>query len=276
MPPITPQSLRVAGKALGFTDAAGDAIRQLSKPIRAYHGSPYDFDAFDASKIGTGSGAQKYGYGLYFAGAEPTATTYKSAVSAIKRTPQEDALEFWRRAAEVSGNKQKAVLDALDRAEVRLEEAAGMPEAEQRWKEIIKHLYELDYRQPLPRPPGRMYEVEIDHPEESLLDWNAPLSQQPESVRAAYASGARGYHGMTDEPGDGDRLWYNRRYSSSPAGAAEEMLRHGIPGIRYQEQSRNGPVVNYVMFPGTEDKIRILRKYGLLLPAAAAGTNSEE
>ena len=35
--------------------------------IRAYHGSPHDFDAFDLSKIGTGEGAQVYGHGLYFA-----------------------------------------------------------------------------------------------------------------------------------------------------------------------------------------------------------------
>ena len=35
--------------------------------IKAYHGSPHDFDRFDLSKIGTGEGAQAYGHGLYFA-----------------------------------------------------------------------------------------------------------------------------------------------------------------------------------------------------------------
>ena len=38
-----------------------------TKPIRAYHSSPHDFDKFDLSKIGTGEGAQVYGHGLYFA-----------------------------------------------------------------------------------------------------------------------------------------------------------------------------------------------------------------
>ena len=37
------------------------------KGIKAYHGSPHDFDRFDLSKIGTGEGAQAYGHGLYFA-----------------------------------------------------------------------------------------------------------------------------------------------------------------------------------------------------------------
>ena len=45
--------------------------------IRAYHGSPHNFERFDFSKIGTGEGAQTYGRGLYFAGAEPTAMSYK-------------------------------------------------------------------------------------------------------------------------------------------------------------------------------------------------------
>ncbi len=35
------------------------------KPDIAYHGSPFNFDFFDASKIGSGEGLNKYGYGLY-------------------------------------------------------------------------------------------------------------------------------------------------------------------------------------------------------------------
>lgn len=36
---------------MGKLDELGDAVRSV---IRAYHGSPHDFDRFDASKIGTG------------------------------------------------------------------------------------------------------------------------------------------------------------------------------------------------------------------------------
>ncbi len=45
--------------------------------IRAYHGSPHDFDRFDISKIGTGEGAQAYGPGLYFAEREGVAKSYR-------------------------------------------------------------------------------------------------------------------------------------------------------------------------------------------------------
>src|SRR5262245_55132228 len=38
-------------------------LPRINNPIRAYHGSPHDFERFDASKIGTGEGAQSYGHG---------------------------------------------------------------------------------------------------------------------------------------------------------------------------------------------------------------------
>jgi hypothetical protein len=39
---------------------------EMRMGIKAYHGSPHDFDQFSMSKIGTGEGAQAYGHGLYF------------------------------------------------------------------------------------------------------------------------------------------------------------------------------------------------------------------
>lgn len=42
----------------------------------AFHGSPYKFDQFDMSKIGTGEGAQVYGHGLYFSESPEVAKAY--------------------------------------------------------------------------------------------------------------------------------------------------------------------------------------------------------
>jgi hypothetical protein len=50
--------------------------------IKAFHGSPHDFDQFSLSKIGTGEGAQAYGHGLYFADEEQVARGYRDALSA--------------------------------------------------------------------------------------------------------------------------------------------------------------------------------------------------
>jgi len=51
--------------------------------ITAYHGSPHDFDEFDTSKIGGGSGAQNFGHGLYFAEHEPAAEGYRYSLQQL-------------------------------------------------------------------------------------------------------------------------------------------------------------------------------------------------
>ena len=60
-------TLDVPGGAGALQKAVGGLVERAKKGIRAFHGSPHDFDKFDVSKIGTGEGAQAYGHGLYFA-----------------------------------------------------------------------------------------------------------------------------------------------------------------------------------------------------------------
>ena len=49
--------------------------------IIAFHGSGADFDEFRLEMIGTGEGAQAYGYGLYFTDSEDIAKFYRDTVS---------------------------------------------------------------------------------------------------------------------------------------------------------------------------------------------------
>jgi len=49
--------------------------------IIAFHGSGADFDQFSLEKIGTGEGAQAYGYGLYFTDSEDIAKFYRDTIS---------------------------------------------------------------------------------------------------------------------------------------------------------------------------------------------------
>jgi hypothetical protein len=44
--------------------------------VDAWHGSPYQFDKFTTEKIGTGEGAQAFGWGLYFTDLESIARSY--------------------------------------------------------------------------------------------------------------------------------------------------------------------------------------------------------
>lgn len=55
--------------------------------IRAWHGSPHDFDHFDMSKIGTGDGSGAYARGLYFAQRRDVAENYRDMLSRRSNSP---------------------------------------------------------------------------------------------------------------------------------------------------------------------------------------------
>jgi hypothetical protein len=56
--------------------------------IIAFHGSGADFDEFRLEMIGTGEGAQAYGYGLYFTDSEDIAKFYRDTISRRGGIPQ--------------------------------------------------------------------------------------------------------------------------------------------------------------------------------------------
>lgn len=64
---------------MGILNAVRAGLEEGAKRIKAYHGSPHDFDKFSTENIGTGEGAQAYGHGLYFAEREGTAEAYKTS-----------------------------------------------------------------------------------------------------------------------------------------------------------------------------------------------------
>lgn len=186
-------------------DEAGDAVRQV---IRAYHGSPYDFDRFDASRARSGAGAQMAGHGLYFAENERIARRYK-------------------------------------------------------------------------RHQGKLYEVEIAHPQNRFLDFEAPLADQTPAAMAIEAASKRLpkgdaglYADFLNEGPDGYDAYMLLDSLMGPREAAVAMRELGVPGVRYLDVTGEG-TRNYVMFPGTEDSIRILRKYGLMAPMAAGAAVEE-
>jgi len=48
----------------------------INDEVQAWHGSQYDFDKFDASKIGSGDGGDVYGWGIYFTNSEEIGRHY--------------------------------------------------------------------------------------------------------------------------------------------------------------------------------------------------------
>lgn len=253
-----------------ITSAAAAALTAQERPkgIKAYHGSPHDFDKFDLSKIGTGEGAQAYGHGLYFAESPKVARAYEGMLAQNGYDPAviaRDALEA------VGGDPQKAMDVLVKDTPAKM----GLPELDiltDNYGLALDMLKQHAAGAPMPLPTrGRMYEVSINANPEDFLDWDKPLSQQSEKVRKALGEqgiGQDAYTRAAQRQREGQRtgnplddVLFDLPITDHPA-AAQKLREAGIPGIRYLDQgSRTAGEGsrNYVVFD--DALIDILRKY---------------
>lgn len=74
---FNPNQIKSATDNVGTFDPSNPDIRFQAS---AWHGSPHVFDKFSASAIGTGEGAQAFGWGLYFTDLESIARNYANAL----------------------------------------------------------------------------------------------------------------------------------------------------------------------------------------------------
>jgi hypothetical protein len=191
------------GNPLLDAPQGGNALLAPETPrIRAYHGSPHDFDRFDLSKIGTGEGAQAYGHGLYFAENEGIARGYRDGLRigvdyqgggypggdsnraakfvadrAIGDSPDFSAI-IPETAKELRG-KAAYYRAYPDRAPTANAEAFATTYDD--FARQVELLDPSDFR----FDRGRLYEVDINADPSRFLDWDAPLSGQSQSVRDA-------------------------------------------------------------------------------------------
>jgi hypothetical protein len=180
--------------ASGQADTVPPARADEPRGILAYHGSPYDFDSFSMDKIGTGEGAQAYGHGLYFAENENVSRGYRDALSA-RAAPNDargNAFDLVQRMGGDVKATAEIVRDGIDNS--------ISPNTQQFLRETLKHLEDGTFAD-FERPLGRMYEVNINANSENLIDWDKPLSEQPEMVRKALD--ATGYGPRVVEKLDG-------------------------------------------------------------------------
>lgn len=131
-----------------------------------------------------------------------------------------------------------------------------------------------------------MYEVEIGHPEEALLDLDAPSkgAHKAALLEAAFAAPDNKWQRMAiqeiSSPSVRSKVAMEsllRAHNAanadkfggrmaSQAAVADSLFRSGVPGARYFDQGSRFAgegTRNYVVFPGAEDSIRILRKFAV-------------
>jgi len=160
----------------------------------AWHGTPHDVDKFSTEKIGTGEGAQAYGYGLYFAENKEVAEYYRKAVAA-SRTKLTDHAEILRaHDPEVYALIEKALTKdsfhgtgPLAVGHIVSDLASSQPSMK------VANLLGDDFKRindaiTLLPSNGRLYKVELAPKEDEYLLWDKPLSEQSEKVKEALDS----------------------------------------------------------------------------------------
>ena len=220
--PVTGADLpAVEARGQGLMDN-GMAVAGAVNPvgIRAFHGSPHTFDRFDMSKLGTGEGAQAYGHGLYFAGNEGVARSYRdqlagngplsTAVSTLINGVPAGSLPELSGLSQLSRAKILAALNSGlgfdDWTKYIAQSKAADPHLAQKlpngltkeqavYDPIASILEKIRgskvERVPQPPPKGSMYEVNLRTSPERLLDWDKPLAGQPDAVQKAILGNLR-------------------------------------------------------------------------------------
>jgi len=304
-----------AGGAAGGVAGALERLIAKGKAIKAYHGSPHDFERFSMEKIGTGEGAQAYGHGLYFAENEDVAYDYRNRLSAQVGTlahkgeplktitsgkewlkiPEEQYPEYaandlltqsYRSNQGRNYTVDDYVNDAVNSAKLIVHRSQGAEKAY--WQQVLD---KIESKRADIKIPGKMYEVAIKADPESFLDWDKPLSQQSEKVRAGLIQAMKDRGLPLDE--QGVPLWVQRDPTGesihaalnparlegreAPKAAATLMQKHGIAGVKYLDQgsrSAGQGSRNYVV---NDDRlIEVLKKYGLIAPTMGLGSQADD
>jgi len=146
-------------------------------------------------KIGTGEGAQAYGHGLYTAENEGVARGYRDALSMkspnIEFVGVPDEMSKSARALLTNVSRRPLMIGGLDKptiAKLMREDISKLINEFPIPQETVDEALSIIDAGATPTQRGRMYEVNINADPNTFLDWDKPLSEQPEAVRNALAA----------------------------------------------------------------------------------------
>ena len=215
--------------------------------LKGFHGSPHAFDRFDNAAIGTGEGAQAYGYGHYLADSEGVARSYRDDITAKQS----------QRSVTINTGGPFGPVEILEQDPTK-----------------TGHMYEvnvaadpehfLDWDKPL----SEQHPV-VQNAVQNIADKSSALSQRMmEAEKSNLPFTGRDFVSTLARGGD----------YGHPA-IAQALQDAGVPGIRYLDQGSRAAgegSKNTVIFnPAT---MEILRRYGLagIIGGGAAGVSATD
>jgi hypothetical protein len=204
---------------------------QDSQGIRAYHGSPHDFEKFDVSKIGTGEGAQAYGHGLYFAENPKVAESYKGTVP--NGLSPWNIRNAWTPAELPSGKGKMYEVSIKAHPDEFLDWDKPLSEQHPKVREAIDKFYGLP----------------SEGAQKTMTGEDLSRALHANSAREIYTiKGPDGRYkpaaaktkedAIKEAGGDPSRVQLVR--NPDPSVATEQMREAGIPGIKYLDQGSRG------------------------------------
>jgi len=240
------------------------------KPLQldVYHGTPHSFERFDASKIGTGEGAQAYGYGIYVAENPKVATEYRNTLSGNRNldkfvtTVDGNPIEspVLKVIVNKGGNPQKFIEDMqpkLKSLENKMLSASkeevlpGVSDYDMAKMDLDRHTQMVNEaasyigKKIKNEPLGNLYKA--DCPDEmipKMIDWDKPLSEQsPEVQKILYPYQKE----IGTSFGTGEQILkeiaFERRMKGlddSPPAVAQQLKDMGIMGVKYLDEASRG------------------------------------
>lgn len=281
-PSVLADALRyTAQKATSGPLGAGEVIGEMVSPMRGkppvmqeidvYHGSPHRFEEFDASKIGTGEGAQAYGHGIYLAESPDIAKHYQKQLGKFYdqvQTPEgmmplEEAVTKYHPDGAIAAKvltkyRGKTDVDSFNKLiddQIVPEMRAQYPQSE--WEKFKPQ-------------QGNLYTADLpDEMVDRMLDYDKPLKDQPAAYQAIRsmipADVVKDFDANVEKGITGGNAYSNWVWGGkTPAGRSEKLRQSGIVGIKYADAGSRGQggsgTRNFVVFPGEEKKVKILKR----------------
>ena len=281
-PSVLADALRyTAQKATSGPLGAGEVIGEMVSPMRGkgpmaeidvYHGSPHRFEEFDASKIGTGEGAQAYGHGIYFAESPNVAQHYATGGGGFVPVQGKDNVYFngqW-----VQDFSDKKSPEGL--AKYAMSQSSTGTTIKEK-TETLNKIGRKDAADWLEKnadkfnqSKGNLYTADLpDEMVDRMLDYDKPLKDQPAAYQAIRSTipadvvkdfDANVEKGITGGNAYSNWVWGGK----TPAGRSEKLRQLGIVGMKYADAGSRGQggsgTRNFVVFPGEEKKVKILKR----------------
>jgi len=267
-------------------------------PLDVYHGTPHTLPPtprnplgeFDASKIGTGEGAQSYGHGIYTAENPAVAQKYKEQLGAqMQYKGQQFYDPIVGRKTATTGNTEidDYLLSYLgDTGVVRKEllnaakemRASKNPQALKEYQTLMAEFRKI-------RPDvtaantGNLYKVDLPNEKiAQMIDYDKPMAEQRnviEKMRKALV-GPDSPLSRSEQFQINDYLNDNVRMRNlhpqlvvdlNDPRIVERLRQVGIPGVKYFDEGSRGAEAgkqtrNFVVFPGEEKSMTILERNG--------------